>query len=88
MGCYSRISQVKHLNSGVLDTWYEEESKTGNYWSSYSGRDNYSIDGNAESVNLYPKKKEIIKSPFLLTVSVVTLLSLISINVLLKRRRS
>ena len=74
------------FDNGVLNVWYEEESKTGNYWSTYSGKGNYSIDGSSESFDLYPVKKEINRSSFQFAVTLITLLSLISVSVLLRRK--
>lgn len=42
-------------DDGTQNTWHEEETKTGNFWSDFLGEGNYSIDGSAESFDLYPK---------------------------------
>jgi parallel beta-helix repeat protein len=73
-------------DNGVLNKWYEEESKTGNYWSDHIEKGNYSIDGSAESVDIYPKKKEINRSSFQFVVTLAALIALISVSVLFRRK--
>jgi len=34
--------------------WYDSATQEGNYWSDWSGTGSYSIDGDADSVDLYP----------------------------------
>ena len=41
-------------DSGETNTWYDIETKEGNYWSDWSGTGFYSIDGSADSVDQYP----------------------------------
>ena len=63
-------------DEGTMNTWYDEETKTGNLWSDYSGRGDYKIDGSAESVDIYPKKIATTKSLFLFAFSIITLIAL------------
>ncbi|MBA7542083.1 hypothetical protein ES705_34399 [subsurface metagenome] len=42
------------LDAGVNNTWYDSATLEGNYWSDWSGEGSYSIDGSANSVDLYP----------------------------------
>ncbi len=41
-------------NSGTSNYWYDTSKQEGNYWSDWSGTSYYSIDGEADSVDLYP----------------------------------
>ncbi len=41
-------------NSGTNNYWYDTSKQEGNYWSDWSGTSYYSIDGDADSVDLYP----------------------------------
>ncbi len=45
-------SQV--FDDGTNNTWYDSETQEGNYWSDWSGTGSYAIDGEANSVDLYP----------------------------------
>ncbi len=45
-------SQAK--DDGTSNLWYNEETKEGNYWDVLFGKGNYSIDGGAQSYDLYP----------------------------------
>jgi len=45
-------SQAK--DDGYDNIWYDQEMLEGNYWSDYQGGGNYSIDGLANSLDLYP----------------------------------
>ena len=49
---YEGSSQA--YDDGFRNTWYDTETMEGNYWSDYDGTGNYSIDGSAGSVDLYP----------------------------------
>ncbi len=68
-------------DEGFSNTWYDEGSKTGNYYSDYSGRGDYLIDGPSESVDIYPQKIRATRSPYLFIMSIVTLIALTSIRV-------
>ena len=39
---------------GVNSTWYDVNSKQGNYWSDWSSSGSYLVDGNATCKDLYP----------------------------------
>ncbi len=41
-------------DSEPTNTWYDTETLEGNYWSDWSGTGNYTIDGSADSIDLYP----------------------------------
>ncbi len=45
---------VQVLDDGFNNTWYKVETEEGNYWSDYQKTGNYSIDGMANSYDLYP----------------------------------
>ncbi|MCG3220925.1 MAG: right-handed parallel beta-helix repeat-containing protein, partial [Candidatus Heimdallarchaeota archaeon] len=42
------------LDSAVLNTWFEEATKKGNYWSDWDGSTPYAIDGLVNSADMYP----------------------------------
>lgn len=42
------------LDSAVLNTWYDETTQKGNYWSNWNVSFAYPIDGVVNSVDLYP----------------------------------
>ncbi len=42
------------FDDGQTNTWYDPETKEGNFWSDWSGTGSYSIDGSASSEDLYP----------------------------------
>jgi hypothetical protein len=42
------------FDDGTNNTWFDESTLEGNYYSDYSGVGNYSIDGNANSSDTYP----------------------------------
>ncbi len=44
----------------VNNTWYDTATLEGNYWSDWSGIGSYSIDGDANSVDLYPLVEPVI----------------------------
>ncbi len=55
--------KIQALDNGSNNTWYEVETEEGNYWSDYQGTGNYSIDGEANSYDLYPLAESPISSP-------------------------
>jgi parallel beta-helix repeat protein len=69
-------------DDGLQNTWYDEESKTGNFYSDYTGKGDYAIDGDAESVDIYPKKIGAEGSSFLFIISLITIISLASKRVI------
>ncbi|MHA1303352.1 MAG: NosD domain-containing protein [Candidatus Heimdallarchaeaceae archaeon] len=42
------------MDDGTNNVWYNEASKTGNYWSNYNGSGTYGIEGSAGAIDLYP----------------------------------
>ncbi|MFW9851981.1 MAG: nitrous oxide reductase family maturation protein NosD [Candidatus Thorarchaeota archaeon] len=46
-------------DSGVNNTWYDEENKEGNYWSDWDSKKPYPIDGYANSTDNYPLNEEL-----------------------------
>jgi len=46
------VSQA--CDDGANNTWYNDETKKGNFWSDYSGEGNYTIDGSAKAFDPYP----------------------------------
>lgn len=48
------------FDEGPNNTWYEESTLEGNYWSDFSGTGNYSIDGSSLSFDLYPLNSPVI----------------------------
>ncbi|NHJ33106.1 MAG: hypothetical protein FK732_09590 [Asgard group archaeon] len=72
-------------DEGQGNTWYDEESKTGNRWSDYNGSGDYAIDGRAGSVDIYPLKLSYNES---VSISIlVVVFSLISVYSFLRRKR-
>ncbi len=78
-------SQAK--DDGANNFWYDAETSEGNYWSDWSGTGNYSIDGSADLVDLYPLDEPVeystvvsttdetqIYFPFILLIVVVPLI--------------
>ncbi len=63
-------------DDGTQNTWYEEETKTGNLWSDFSGKGDYSIDGTAESVDIYPQRLDSEENPLLFFVVLITIFAL------------
>ncbi|MHA1466215.1 MAG: right-handed parallel beta-helix repeat-containing protein [Candidatus Heimdallarchaeota archaeon] len=49
-------SQAK--DTGLGSVWYDSVSMEGNYWSDWSGRGTYSIEGSAEQEDIYPMLTE------------------------------
>ena len=41
-------------DKGIGNTWYNSATSEGNYWNDWSGTGSYSIDGAANSLDLYP----------------------------------
>jgi parallel beta-helix repeat protein len=55
---YSYDVSSQGCDEGAGNIWYDEESKTGNRWSDYTGIGEYLIDGSAGSVDKYPVSVE------------------------------
>ncbi len=85
-GELSGLMTSQAYDDGFLNTWYEEKTKTGNQWSDYSGEGPYTIDGSALSVDKYPNKVETERSSLNLGIEVTSLISLLSLSALLRRR--
>jgi parallel beta-helix repeat protein len=64
-------------DDGTQNIWYEEETKKGNFWSDFSGKGNYSIDGSAESFDLYPKTIDARRTAILFSGCLIALLCLV-----------
>jgi parallel beta-helix repeat protein len=64
-------------DEGTMNTWYDEEAKTGNFWSDYSGKGDYAIDGPTESFDIYPMKVEKTGYPYLFIICIISMLVLI-----------
>lgn len=47
------------LDDGKDNTWYEEETEEGNFWSMWEKSKPYLIDGDAESEDLFPLNEEL-----------------------------
>jgi parallel beta-helix repeat protein len=45
---------LQAYDSGINNTWYDDVTLEGNYYSDWSGIGNYSIDGSANSIDPYP----------------------------------
>ncbi|MBY9001807.1 MAG: right-handed parallel beta-helix repeat-containing protein [Candidatus Heimdallarchaeota archaeon] len=45
-------------DNGDENLWYDSSSMEGNLWSDWSGRGSYSVDGSAESEDIYPMSVE------------------------------
>ncbi len=53
------------LDDGTSNMWYNLSLLFGNYWSDWSGDGNYSIDGSANSFDLYPALPPDVIAPFI-----------------------
>ena len=51
---YSFNVKSQGCDEGKGNTWYDEETKTGNLWSDYNGSGSYKIDGSSGAVDKYP----------------------------------
>jgi parallel beta-helix repeat protein len=84
-------------DNGENNTWYLESSKSGNYWSDWSGNGDYLIDGDANSADIYPlydpyssekngdDKEE--TDPFTINLQLIPLvLGLIAISIIVIRK--
>ncbi len=66
---------------GVNNTWYDEETKEGNYWSEWRSKNPYPIDGNANSTDPYPLNEEMkrINYEFMYLPSIILMALLFSV---------
>ena len=48
------VGASQAFDDGANNTWYDTATLEGNWWSDWSGTGNYSIDGSANSEDLYP----------------------------------
>ncbi|MGW8179607.1 MAG: NosD domain-containing protein [bacterium] len=55
---YSYTISSQSCDEGRGNTWYDEETQTGNRWGDYSGSGDYLLDGSAGSVDKYPVSVE------------------------------
>jgi len=74
-------SQV--LDHGANNIWYEEQTEEGNFWSDYSGRGKYKIDGYANSEDPYPLNSVLEK----IGVNFFIFMTTIIIVVVLRRKK-
>ncbi len=63
-------------DEGTVNTWYDEETKFGNFWSDFSGKGDYAIDGPAESFDIYPKKVDETGNLYLLLICIISMMVL------------
>ena len=74
---YGGTSQAYDM--GTNNTWYEEETKEGNFWSDWDKKKPYPIDGSVESTDLYPlnENMERINYSSVILISSIMLLSVV-----------
>ena len=51
------IGTSQAYDRGANNLWYDAKKKKGNYWSDWNKTGSYSIDGSADSFDLYPLNK-------------------------------
>ena len=44
----------RKYDGGLNNIWYDSKNLEGNYWSDWSGKGSYTIDGSAEAIDPYP----------------------------------
>ncbi len=57
------IGTSQAFDSGTKNLWYHPDIKIGNYWSGRGSKKTYEIDGEAESLDLFPLKDPIYYPP-------------------------
>ena len=70
------------IDEGHYNYWYDNDTKQGNFWSDYSGKGTYEIDGPANAVDIYPmqiaentKKSTSPFFPIILSSSIIVILT-------------
>ena len=79
-------------DDGTNNCWYDDVNLRGNYWNEWPGEGTYSIDGSANSIDLYPLDEEgnppiISEFSYINTLILSIFLCLFSIPIFLKKRR-
>ncbi len=76
-------------DSGTNNLWYDSVTQEGNEWSDWSGAGSYSIDGSANSVDLYPLGGPVVAefTQSILLVFLLSIFSLFLVRVLSKKIR-
>lgn len=87
----NKYGSCQASDDGKKTTWYDEDSKEGNYWSDREKRGPYKIDGTANSEDPYPLKEPVnnfttIKKTDSLQLWIVITFIIIVTNVWRKRR--
>lgn len=74
-------------DEGTQNTWYDEETKEGNFWSDYSGKSDYAIDGPTESFDIYPMKVGETGNLYLIFICMISMIVLaVNRRLLIKKR--
>ncbi|MHA1200686.1 MAG: right-handed parallel beta-helix repeat-containing protein [Candidatus Heimdallarchaeaceae archaeon] len=89
---HNNFQDCTGIDDGINNTWYDISTNEGNFWSDWSGIGNYTIEGIANSTDLYPLGAPVIviiefknNRSILLIVTVIPAIFLIVIR---RRRRS
>ncbi len=82
-------NQAQAQDNCINNWWYDETTKKGNFWSDWSGTGNYSIDGDANAVDMYPGfPPEQETNLWLYTIILSSLsITLASLSIIIIRRR-
>lgn len=68
------------------NTWYDEITEEGNYWSGWDKKKPYRIDGDVKSKDLYPLNESMERINYQIATVVFTILGFVSIGVYIKRK--
>ncbi|MHA2357669.1 MAG: NosD domain-containing protein, partial [Candidatus Heimdallarchaeaceae archaeon] len=78
-------SQAK--DDGLNNRWYDNVTREGNYWSDRRRNDNYTIDGEANSIDFYPlKESPVATSDFNFVSSIILITSTLVIYSLRRKK--
>ncbi len=81
-GSYRGFSQA-YDRGGNKNTWYDPETKEGNYWSDLGDKCTYKIDGKAHSKDLYPlNRAQSCPNPITMTILSIVLPLLVIVAIL------
>ncbi len=67
------------FDEGYNNTWFQKSTLEGNWWSNLGRDDVYTIDGDANAVDLYPLEKPPIKTKFHLSIELYQIVMIVAI---------
>ncbi|NPD90007.1 MAG: hypothetical protein HGN29_14940 [Asgard group archaeon] len=73
-------------DAGSDNVWYNSKTKEGNYWSDLGKNETYTIDGSADSIDIYPLNENLERTSFMLISMVLLLICFSFISI--RRRKS